>query len=85
MNKTINFKYILSFSTCMDDELLKQIGSVFGIVVAFISLNWFLSSIEGIQRWDFFLGNAALIVAAMFIYVFHEINKLKDRLKKNEK
>ena len=61
-------------------DSIKIIGGVLGILAAFISLNWFFYSIQGIQRWDYFLGNASLIAVSMFVYVFNEIQKIKDKL-----
>lgn len=61
------------------------LGSIFAGVVAFSALNALLFNLGNLQRWDFILANALLIILIYFIYLTYEIQQIKNKIEEKSK
>ncbi len=57
-------------------------GALCGGLVAFATINGFLYSLGNLQRWDYILANALVIILIYFVYLTYEVQQIKERLSK---
>jgi len=56
------------------------LGALFAGLVAFATINGLLYNLGNLQRWDYILANALVIILIYFVYITYEIQKLKEKI-----
>ena len=57
------------------------LAAIFGGLVAFATINGFLYNLGNMQRWDYILANALVIILIYFTFLTYEIQQIKEQLK----
>lgn len=57
------------------------LAAIFGGLVAFATINAFLVSLGNMQRWDYILANALVIILIYFTFLTYEIQQIKEQLR----
>ncbi|MBI1972870.1 hypothetical protein HYS50_02610 [Candidatus Woesearchaeota archaeon] len=64
----------------MVKSFLPILGAIFGGLAAFTAINGLLYNLGNMQRWDYILANAFVIILIYFAYLTYEIQKIKERV-----
>lgn len=56
------------------------LAAIFGGLVAFATINAFLVSLGNMQRWDYILANALIIILVYFTYLTYELQQIKEKI-----
>ena len=57
------------------------LAAIFGGLVAFATINGFLYNLSNMQRWDYILANALVIILIYFTFLTYEIQQIKEQLR----
>ncbi|MBU4352189.1 MAG: hypothetical protein KJ939_03860 [Nanoarchaeota archaeon] len=65
----------------VDKGFATILALIFAGLIAICTLNGFLYSIDNIQRWDYILVNALLLIFIYLLYLTYDIHKLKKEIR----